>query len=81
MGKIGLGRIIAFCRLRCGYRRLRPFEPSRLLRSHRTPPAPMAKPTTGASRQSSLALDSAGKRAKRLLAAAKADLKVKRVQP
>ncbi|GFH21009.1 hypothetical protein HaLaN_18225, partial [Haematococcus lacustris] len=46
--------------------------------SYRTPPAPMAKATTGASRHSSLALDSAGVRARRLLAAANADLKVKR---
>ncbi|KAJ9525736.1 hypothetical protein QJQ45_003442 [Haematococcus lacustris] len=41
----------------------------------------MAKPTTGASRQSSLAVDSAGKRANRLLAAADGNLKVKRGQP
>ncbi|KAL6755842.1 hypothetical protein V8C86DRAFT_2667484 [Haematococcus lacustris] len=50
-------------------------------RSYRTPPALMAKLTTGASRQSSLAQDSTGERAKRLLAAANAYLKVKRGQP
>ncbi|KAJ9506308.1 hypothetical protein QJQ45_005062 [Haematococcus lacustris] len=55
----------------------RPHAP----RSYRTPPALMAKPTTGASRQSSLALDSAGERAKRLLAAVNAYMKVKRGQP
>ncbi|KAJ9511517.1 hypothetical protein QJQ45_029825 [Haematococcus lacustris] len=48
---------------------------------YRTPPAPMAKPATGASRQSSLAVDREGERAKRLLAAADAYLKVKRGQP
>ncbi|KAJ9514339.1 hypothetical protein QJQ45_012261 [Haematococcus lacustris] len=55
----------------------RPHAP----RSYRTPPALMAKLTTGASRQSSLAQDSTGERAKRLLAAANAYLKVKRGQP
>ncbi|KAJ9512439.1 hypothetical protein QJQ45_013018 [Haematococcus lacustris] len=49
--------------------------------SYRTPPALIAKLTTGASRQSSLAQDSTGERAKRLLAAANAYLKVKRGQP
>ncbi|KAJ9531015.1 hypothetical protein QJQ45_000984 [Haematococcus lacustris] len=55
----------------------RPHAP----KSYRTPPALMAKLTTGASRQSSLAQDSTGERAKRLLAAANAYLKVKRGQP
>ncbi|KAJ9516230.1 hypothetical protein QJQ45_001147 [Haematococcus lacustris] len=41
----------------------------------------MAKPATGASRQSSLAVDREGERAKRLLAAADAYMKVKRGQP
>ncbi|KAJ9510000.1 hypothetical protein QJQ45_011659 [Haematococcus lacustris] len=50
-------------------------------RSYRTPPALTAKLTTGASQKSSLAQDSTGERAKRLLAAANAYLKVKRGRP
>ncbi|KAJ9534300.1 hypothetical protein QJQ45_007033 [Haematococcus lacustris] len=55
----------------------RPHAP----KSYRTPPAFMAKLTTGASRPSSLAQDSTGERAKRLFAAANAYMKVKRGQP
>ncbi|KAJ9534345.1 hypothetical protein QJQ45_016039, partial [Haematococcus lacustris] len=49
--------------------------------SHRTPPTPMAKLTTGAAGQSTKASSSAGDRASRLSEAARAYLKPKRGQP
>ncbi|KAJ9522964.1 hypothetical protein QJQ45_023763 [Haematococcus lacustris] len=71
-----------------GYKRLRDKppkaqqqqQPPAAEQSYRTPPALMAKLTTGASRQSSLAQDSTGERARRLLAAVNAYMKVKRGQ-